>query len=172
LHDGKVYMDWISKMRRMRLRASEPGAPCIDLTSWYRFCSGCGTSASRCHKAGAATIQSQRTAMGQHRQSQSNNRQNTARQKSSKQQHADSDTASSRTGAARGPQQQQQDQGAGRSPRGSGDGTAPRAGSNRNADNPSLSANQQDRRGQSGSQRGGDSVEAPQDKEDSQDSER
>jgi hypothetical protein len=113
---------------------------------------------------------SQRSAMGQHRQSQGDDRQNTARQKSGKQQHADSDNASSRTSAGHGPQQQQQDQGAGRSPRGSGDGTAPRAESTRNSDNPSLSANQQDRRGQSGSQRGGDSVEAPQDEQDSQDS--
>ena len=107
--------------------------------------------------------------MGQHRQSQSNDRQNTARQKSGKQQHAETDNAPSRTGAAHGPQQQQQDRGTARPPRGS-DGTAPRAGSSRNADNPSLSANQQDRRGQSGSQRGGDSVEAPQDERDSQDS--
>ena len=107
--------------------------------------------------------------MGQHRQSQSNDRQNTARQKSGKQQHADSDNASSPTGAARGPEQQQQDQGTARSPRGS-DGTAPRAASKRNADNPSLSANQQDRRGQSVSQRVGDSVDAPQDEQDSQDS--
>jgi hypothetical protein len=113
---------------------------------------------------------SQRSAMGQHRQSQGNDRQNIARQKSRKQQHADSDNASSRTSAGHGPQQQQQDQGTGRSPRGSGDGSAPRAGGNRNADNPSLSANQQDRRGQSGSQRGGDSVEALQDEQDSQDS--
>ena len=107
--------------------------------------------------------------MGQHRQSQSNDRQNTARQKSGKQQHAETDNAPSRTGPAHGPQQQQQDRGTARPPRGS-DGTAPRAGSNRNADNPSLSANQQDRRGQSGSQRGGDSVEALQDEQDSQDS--
>jgi hypothetical protein len=112
----------------------------------------------------------QRSAMGQHRQSQGNDRQNTARQKSGKQQHADSDNASSRTSAAHGPQQQQQDPGTGRAPRGSGDASAPRAGGNRNADNPSLSANQQDRRGQSGSQRGGDSVEAPQDDQDQQDS--
>jgi hypothetical protein len=113
---------------------------------------------------------SQRSAMGQHRQSQGNDRQNIARQKSRNQQHADSDNGSSRTSAGHGPQQQQQDQGTGRSPRGSGDGSAPRAGGNRNADNPSLSANQQDRRGQSGSQRGGDSVEALQDQQDSQDS--
>jgi hypothetical protein len=107
--------------------------------------------------------------MGQHRQSQSTDRQNTARQKSGKQQHPGSDNAASPTGAARGPEQQQQDQGTARSPRGS-DGTAPRAGSKRNADNPSLSANQQDRRGQSESQRGEGSVEAPQDEQNSQDS--
>jgi hypothetical protein len=113
---------------------------------------------------------SQRSAMGQHRQSQPNDRQNTARQKSGKQQHADSDNASSRAGAGHDPKQQQQDPGIGRSPGGSGDGSAPRAGGKRNADNPSLSANQQDRRSQSGSQRGGDSVEALQDEQDSQDS--
>jgi uncharacterized protein involved in copper resistance len=113
---------------------------------------------------------SQRSAMGQHRQSQGNDRQNSARQKSGKQQHADSVNASSRASVAHGPKQQQQDPGTGRSPRGSGDGSAPRAGGKRNADNPSLSANQQDRRGQSGSQRGGDSVEALQDQQDSQDS--
>ena len=106
--------------------------------------------------------------MGQHRQSQGNDRQNIARQKSGKQQHADSDNASSRTSAGHGPQRQ--DQGTGCSPRGSSDGSAPGAGGKRNADNPSLSANQQDRRGQSGSQRGGDSVEARQDEQDSQDS--
>lgn len=111
---------------------------------------------------------SQRSAMGQHRQSQGNDRQNAETQKSRKQQHADSDNASLRASAGHGPQQQQQDQGTGRSPRGSGDGSAPRAGGNRNADNPSLSANQQ--WGQSGSQRGGDSVEALQDEQDSQDS--
>ena len=107
--------------------------------------------------------------MGKHRQSQDNDRQNSARQKSGKQQHGDSDNASSRAGVAHGPKQQQQDPGAGRSPRASGDGSAPRGGGKRNADNPSLSANQQDRRGQSGSQRGGDSVEALQDEQDSQD---
>jgi hypothetical protein len=112
---------------------------------------------------------SQRSAMGKHRQSQDNDRQNSARQKSGKQQHGDSDNASSRAGVAHGPKQQQQDPGAGRSPRASGDGSAPRGGGKRNADNPSLSANQQDRRGQSGSQRGGDSVEALQDEQDSQD---
>ena len=73
--------------------------------------------------------------MGQHRQSQSNDRQNTAKQKSGKQQQAESGNPSSHTSATRGPEQQQQDQGTARPPSGS-DGTAPRAGSNRNADNP------------------------------------
>ena len=95
--------------------------------------------------------------MGKHRLSQNSDQKPAGAQQSGKQQHADSDKASSRPAARNA--QQQQNQGTGRSRQGSGDGAAPRAGSNRDADNPSLSANQEDRRGQQGSR---DSVESSQ----------
>jgi hypothetical protein len=94
--------------------------------------------------------------MGKHRLLHSNQK-HPAQQPSGKQQQADSDKTSSRPAARNA--QQQQNQGTGRSQLGSGDGAAPRAGSNRDADNPSLSANQEDRRGQQGSR---DSVESSQ----------
>jgi len=93
--------------------------------------------------------------MGKHRLSQDNDQKRTGEQQSGKQQHADSDRASSRAAARNA--QQQQNQGTGSSQQGSGDGAAPRAGSSRDADNPSLSANQEDRRGQQASR---DSVES------------
>lgn len=94
--------------------------------------------------------------MGKHRLSQDNDQKRAGQQQSGKQQHADSDKTSSRPAARNA--QQQQNQGSGRSQQlGSGDGATPRAGSNRDADNPSLSANQEDRRGQQTSQ---DSVES------------
>jgi hypothetical protein len=95
--------------------------------------------------------------MGKHRQSQNKDQKHAGQQQSGKQQHADSDKASSRPAARNA--QQQQNQGTGCSQQGSGDGAAPRAVSNRDADNPSLSANQEDRRGQQGSR---DSVESSQ----------
>ena len=90
--------------------------------------------------------------MVQHRQSQSNDEKNTGRKRNGKQQRADYHKTSS-SSAARNPQQQQ-GQGAGSSQQGSADGTTPRAGSNRGADNPSLSANQEERRGSRDAQRG------------------
>ena len=95
--------------------------------------------------------------MGKHRPSQNSDQKRASQQQRGKQQHADSDKASSRPAARDA--QQQQNEGTGRSQQGSGDGAAPRAVSNRGADNPSLSANQEDRRGQQGSR---DSVECPQ----------
>jgi hypothetical protein len=99
--------------------------------------------------------------MGQHRQSKTD--QKIGQQQSGKQQRAESDKTSSRTGAASNPQQQTQ--GGGGSQQGSADGTAPRAGGNRDSDNPSLSANQDDRRGKQGSQSGRDSVESLRDEQ-------
>lgn len=95
--------------------------------------------------------------MGTHRQSQNSDQKHAGQQQNGKQQHADSDKVSSRPAARDA--QKQQNQGTGCSQQGSGDGAAPRAGSNRDADNPSLSANQEDRRGQQGSR---DSVESSQ----------
>jgi hypothetical protein len=95
--------------------------------------------------------------MGKHRLSQNNDQKQAGQQQSGKQQHPDSDKASSRPAARHA--QQQQNQGAGGSQQGSGDGVAPRAGSSRDAGNPSLSANQEDRRGQQASR---DSVESVQ----------
>ncbi len=84
--------------------------------------------------------------MGQHRQSQSNDEKNTADEQGEKQQKADPDKSSSRTSGSR---QQQQDQDAGRSQQGGSNVNAPRAGG-RDSDNPSESANQEDRRTTSG----------------------
>jgi hypothetical protein len=97
--------------------------------------------------------------MGKHRQSQNNDPKRTAQQQSGKQQHADSDKASSRPAVHNPRQQQNQD----RSQLGSGDRATPRAGSNQGADNPSLSANQEDRRNQQASR---DSVESLQGEQD------
>jgi hypothetical protein len=99
--------------------------------------------------------------MGKHRPSQNNDPKRTAQQQSGKQQRADSDKASSRPAAPNPQQQQNQD--TGRSQLGSGDGAMPRAGSNRGADNPSLSANQEDRRGQEASRYSVESLEGEQD---------
>ena len=93
--------------------------------------------------------------MGKHRLSQNNDRKQAGQQRSGEQQHRDSDKATSRPAARNAQQQQYQDTGG--SQQGSGDGAAPRAGSSRDAGNPSLSANQEDRRGQQASR---DSVES------------
>ncbi|MDQ6923190.1 MAG: hypothetical protein M3Z74_03390 [Pseudomonadota bacterium] len=98
--------------------------------------------------------------MGKHRLSQKNDQKQAGQQRSGAQQHADSDKASSRPAARNA--QQQQHQGTGCSQQGSGDGAAPRAGSNRDADNPSLSANQEDRRGQQGSRGSVESLQGEQ----------
>ena len=92
--------------------------------------------------------------MGQRRQSQSNDEKNSSRKRNGKQQRVGKDKASA---PARSPQQRSQ--GADRSQQAFSDGAAPRAGSSRDADNPSLSANQEDHRGEQDARRG-DSVES------------
>jgi hypothetical protein len=95
--------------------------------------------------------------MGQHRQSQSNDEKNTGGKRTGKQQSANNAKTASTASAPKPAQQQGQD--ARRSQPGSSDGTSPRAGSNRDADNPSQSANQEDRHSQEDTHRARDSVE-------------
>jgi hypothetical protein len=153
LQDGKLYMGTPANASCAAANAPSLAAdrsaeaPYVDLTSWYSICSVSGTPAGA---LGAEPAHRPFSARGAPCESIANRkttiRKQAGQQQSGKQQHADSDKASSRPAARNA--QQQQNQGAGRSQQGSGDGAAPRVGSRRDADNPSLSANQEDRRGQ------------------------
>jgi hypothetical protein len=158
LHGGKLYIDGASKTRHPQ---QHDGAHARHTTIRQAGTEFAPYPARRLGACGAGPVQtinfSQRNTMGQHRQSQSNDEKNTGRKRTGKQQRAN-DAKTSSSPSARSPAQQQGED-ARRSQQGASDSTAPRAGSTRDADNPSLSANQEDRHGQDETRRGRDSVE-------------